>query len=134
MIRRAWPIALVVALATPAATAGAQISPRAPTRQPQPTARDTIRGRADTLRAGADSAASDTTGVANFLPPDSVMQRLMELPGYTLTRYQAEVITFQAATRGASLTNRAIVSTDPSCVKPKPLRLVECEQSKPSLV
>ena len=36
----------------------------------------------------------------------------MELPGYTLTRYQAEVITFQAATRGAALTNRNRVARE----------------------
>ena len=120
MSLRGWLATLAVLLGTSLATAGAQISPRAPTRQPQPRpgVRDTVRDRADTLRTRADSAAaSDTTGVANFLPPDSVMQRLMELPGYNLTRYQAEVITFQAATRGAALTNRALVQRDSQIVK-----------------
>jgi hypothetical protein len=55
--------------------------------------------------------------VANFLPPDSVMQRLMALPGFSITRYQGEIITFQAATRGAALTNRAIVQRDSQIVK-----------------
>jgi hypothetical protein len=59
----------------------------------------------------------DTTGVANFLPPDSVMQRLMLLPGYSLTRYQAEAITFRADTRGVSLLKRAIVQRDSQIVK-----------------
>jgi hypothetical protein len=45
------------------------------------------------------------------------MQRLLELGGYTVTRYQAEVITFQAATRGASLRQRALVERDSQIVK-----------------
>jgi hypothetical protein len=58
--------------------------PSAP--RPAPGVRDTTRGLRDSLRTGADSAKADTTGVANFLPPDSVMQRLMTLGGYNLTR------------------------------------------------
>jgi hypothetical protein len=87
---------------------------------PRPAAgvRDTVRGLRDTLRTAADSArAADTTGVPNFLPPDSVMQRLMTLGGYNVTRYQAEVITFEAATRGAALTRRALVERDSQIVK-----------------
>ena len=77
-----------------------------------------MRGLRDTLRTAADSAkAADTTGVPNFLPPDSVMQRLMSLGGYNVTRYQAEVITFEAATRGAALTRRALVERDSQIVK-----------------
>jgi hypothetical protein len=104
--------------------AGAQIvtTPRQPT--PRPPVRagifDTVRTRTrgDTLRNRADSAAAaDTTGIANFLPADSVMQRLMLLPGYSQTRYQAEIITFQAATRGAALSRRAVVQRDSQIVK-----------------
>jgi lipopolysaccharide export system protein LptA len=117
---RRWLTTVALLLCAATEGARAQVVPRPPTRQPQPRpgVRDTIRDRADTLRARTDSAnASDTTGVANFLPPDSVMQRLMELPGYSLTRYQAEIITFQAATRGAALTNRALVQRDSQIVK-----------------
>jgi hypothetical protein len=117
---RGWLVALVLLLCSFAVQAGAQNVPGAPNRQPplRPGARDTIRNRADTLRTRQDSAAAaDTTGVANFLPPDSVMQRLMALPGFSITRYQGEIITFQAATRGASLTNRAIVQRDSQIVK-----------------
>ncbi|PYP77316.1 MAG: hypothetical protein DMD35_15350 [Gemmatimonadetes bacterium] len=117
---RGWLIALVLLLGALPARARAQFVPRPPTRQPQvrPGVRDTIRNRADTLRTPQDSAAAaDTTGIANFLPPDSVMQRLMALPGFSMTRYQGEIITFQAATRGASLTNRAIVQRDSQIVK-----------------
>ena len=113
-------IALVLLVCASAVQAGAQNVPGGPPRQPpvRPGARDTSPARADTARARTDSAAAtDTTGIANFLPPDSVMQRLMELPGFSRTRYQGEVITFQAATRGASLTNRAIVQRDSQIVK-----------------
>ena len=41
----------------------------------------------------------------------------MTLGGYNLTRYQAEVITFEAATRGVSLTGRALVERDSQIVK-----------------
>ncbi|MFL5607361.1 MAG: putative LPS assembly protein LptD, partial [Gemmatimonadaceae bacterium] len=37
--------------------------------------------------------------------------------GYNLTRYQADVITFEAATRGAALTGRALVERDSQIVK-----------------
>ena len=89
--------------------------PTAP--RPTPGVRDTVRGPRDTLHAAADSVKADTTGVPNFLPPDSVMQRLMMLGGYNLTRYQANVITFQAPTRGVSLTGRALVERDSQIVK-----------------
>jgi lipopolysaccharide export system protein LptA len=123
---RGWLVALVLVLCSSATQAGAQVVPGGPPRQPpvRPGAPDTVRARADTgrartdsLRARVDSAVTDTTGIANFLPPDSVMQRLMELPGFSMTRYQGEIITFQAATRGASLTNRAIVQRDSQIVK-----------------
>ena len=91
--------------------------PRPTTQRPTPAVRDTIRGPRDTLRTAADSAKADTTGVPNFLPVDSVMQRLMMLGGYNLTRYQAEVITFEAPTRGVSLTGRALVERDSQIVK-----------------
>ena len=117
---RGWATALLFLLCSSAVQAGAQVVPRPPTRQPQigTGVRDTIRTRRDSLRTPEDSAAAaDTTGVANFLPPDSVMQRLMALPGFSITRYQGEIITFQAATRGASLTTRAIVQRDSQIVK-----------------
>ena len=119
MSLRGWAIASVLLLCSSAVQAGAQVVPRPPTRQPQvaPGVRDTIRARRDSLRAPEDTAAVDTTGVANFLPPDSVMQRLMALPGFSITRYQGQIITFQAATRDASLTNRGIVQRDSQIVK-----------------
>ena len=84
----------------------------------QPASSDTTRARGDSARIAGDSTrAADTLGVANFLPPDTVMQRLLDLGGYNVTRYQAETITFEAATRGASLLQRALVERDSQIVK-----------------
>ena len=111
-------LATLALLLSAASQAGAQ---RQPIRRPpvQSGIFDTVRTRTpgDTLRNRADSLAADTTGVATFLPADSVMQRLMQLPGFSQTRYQAEIITFQAATRGAALSRRAIVQRDSQIVK-----------------
>jgi hypothetical protein len=119
-LRRVF-LVLAVLVGSSAREAPAQGVP-APRRPTQPAqapggVRDTIRNRADSARAPGDTTKVDTTGVANFLPADSVMERLMGLPGYNLTRYQAEIITFKAATRGASLTKRAIVERDSQIVK-----------------
>ena len=88
MTLRGWLVPFVLLLCSPAVEARAQNVPGQPNRQPpvRPGVRDTTR-RADTTRARTDSTSvSDTTGVANFLPPDSVMQRLLELPGFSVTR------------------------------------------------
>ncbi|HEX7978062.1 MAG TPA: putative LPS assembly protein LptD [Gemmatimonadaceae bacterium] len=91
--------------------------PNRPTMPGRPNGQRPVTGPRDTLRTAADSAKADTTGVPNFLPPDSVMQRLMTLGGYNLTRYQANVITFEAPTRGVELTGRALVERDSQIVK-----------------
>ena len=96
--------------------------PTLPSRPGQPgsrtaSPRDTIRNRADSLRARNDTTAADTVAQVNFLPPDSVMQRLMGVPGYSVTRYQAEIITFEAASRGVVLSNRSLVQRDSQTVK-----------------
>jgi hypothetical protein len=123
-LRRALgALALAVACLGVGRRAEAQFPTRRPTVPSRPGApngagvRDTVRGPRDTLRTAAESAKADTTGVPNFLPPDSVMQRLMMLGGYNVTRYQANVITFQAPTRGVSLTGRGLVERDSQIVK-----------------
>lgn len=73
--------------------------------------------RADTTTRRDTTAAKDTIAKANFAPPDSVMQRLLNLPGYTVTRYKAEDITFDAITRALLFTTNAVVQRDSQIVK-----------------
>jgi hypothetical protein len=57
-------------------------------------------GRRDTLRVRRDSATADTTRQRVRWPePDSVMTDLLGRPGYTVTRYQADTVIFDAETR-----------------------------------
>ncbi|HEY2026753.1 MAG TPA: putative LPS assembly protein LptD, partial [Gemmatimonadaceae bacterium] len=73
--------------------------------------------RGDTLRKSDSVTVKDTLAKANFTEPDSVMRRLLSTPGYNVTRYQGEGITFDAITRGIQLTNKAIVQRDSQLVK-----------------
>jgi hypothetical protein len=80
--------------------------------RPVPGARpDTLRQRGDTL------AGRDTLARANFAAPDSVMLRLLNTPGYSVTRYQGLEISFDALTRAIELTRNAIVQRDSQLVK-----------------
>ncbi|HEY2065751.1 MAG TPA: putative LPS assembly protein LptD, partial [Gemmatimonadaceae bacterium] len=72
--------------------------------------------RGDTLHKSDSITVKDTIGKANFVEPDSVMRRLLSTPGYTITRYQGEGITFDAITRGIQLTNKAVVQRGDSQV------------------
>ncbi len=67
------------------------------TRDTLPKGRDTVlRGRDTTAKGrGADSL--------QFLPPDSMMQSLLDRKGYTATRYQADTVAFTAAERRINL-------------------------------
>ncbi len=80
--------------------------------------------RRDTLaRPRGDSlAVRDTVGRANFAPPDSVMLRLLNTPGYSVTQYQGELISFDAVTRAIQLTTKAIVQRDSQLVKSDTIR------------
>ena len=99
VMRAGLLVLLLVCTLLPAA-AHAQVPVRPPVRNPV-TRADSIRSRADTLRPRPDSlAARDTAAKANFANPDSVMQRLMNMPGYSITRYQGESIIFDAMSRG----------------------------------
>ena len=112
---------LCLALGALASGAGAQVPTRPPVRPTTPPVRrDTLplRTRADSLRARADTGlVADTAARANFSAPDSVLARLLALPGYNVTRYQSETIFFDALSRGIQLTTRAIVQRDSQVVK-----------------
>ncbi|NUR33505.1 MAG: LPS-assembly protein LptD [Gemmatimonadaceae bacterium] len=110
-----WAPAALAALLFAVAPAESQVGRPTPTpapgRRPVPTRPDTVRGRADSV------AARDTIARANFAPPDSVMLRLLNTPGYTVTQYQGEQISFDAVTRAVQLTKRAVVQRDSQLVK-----------------
>ncbi|CAN5129330.1 hypothetical protein BH23GEM4_BH23GEM4_17080 [soil metagenome] len=77
--RRSWTVAALLALLLPLAQEAAT----------QVVAPDSVRG--DTLPRGA--VAADT---ARQLPPDSVFERLRQLPGYTTTEYGGDSAAYDA--------------------------------------
>ncbi|HVE77515.1 MAG TPA: putative LPS assembly protein LptD [Gemmatimonadaceae bacterium] len=103
--------ALLAALAVGAAPAAGQ---------DRPARRDSVAGR-DTARAGRRTAAdtgADTTRrrrdeeLVEWAEADSVMRGLFEREGYTVTRYQGEVVTFRATERGLQLEGGAAVERE----------------------
>jgi len=76
----------------------AQVRPAAPPR------RDTVRARPDTSKR--DTTAADTSKTKELVKwneTDSVMEALMKRPGYTATKYQGDVVVFNAITRTLAL-------------------------------
>jgi hypothetical protein len=94
---RARRLAGLLLLALPG-VAVAQVRPEPPRRPP----------------AVRDSATADTA--VTWLPPDSVMRALLEKPGYTVTRYEGETVTFDALVKSfaiaADSTRRAQVERE----------------------
>lgn len=96
--------ALLLAALLPAALAAQQ--PRTPRRpatttptRPADPARAPVPGAApaDTGRAGADSAQQRP--LVDWTPDDSVMAAVLRRPGYSVVRFQARRVVFDAATR-----------------------------------
>ena len=84
--------------------------------QPQPQPQPLPRGGGPPI--GQDTVArNDTAAKANFAAPDSTMQRLLSTPGYSVTRYQSDTLTFDALTRGIDLMSKALVQRDSQLVK-----------------
>jgi len=97
--------ALVAALALVPVALSAQVRRPRPAARPQPTnvgqpgmARP---GNQGVMRAPGDTTPSDTT--AKWSPPDSVMQSLLDKPGYVVTRYEGDVVTFDALTKAFAI-------------------------------
>jgi hypothetical protein len=68
--------------------------------RPRPaTPRDTLRAPGDTAGAARDSTALRI----QWPEPDSVTEELLRRQGYSITRYQADTVTFDAKTRTLSL-------------------------------
>jgi len=88
-VRRPWLALLLVLLVAPSGLA--QIIPRLPGARGvsrQPVQRDTIR---------------DSTKIVKWPTPDSIAQRLLTKPGYTITRYQGDTAYFNALTHALDL-------------------------------
>ncbi|HMI47393.1 MAG TPA: putative LPS assembly protein LptD [Gemmatimonadaceae bacterium] len=82
----------------------AQSNLSAQVRSVTPARRDTVRAPGDTIRR--DSTAADSTRPKDLIKwnePDSVMRALMTRPGYTATRYQGDMATFNVQTRTLAL-------------------------------
>jgi hypothetical protein len=91
---------------------------RAPGGRPPGRGRGVAGARPDTLRQRGDTlTARDTVSKANFVAPDSVMLRLLATPGYNVTQYQGEQISFDAVSRAIQLTRKAMVQRDSQLVK-----------------
>ncbi|MBA3890698.1 MAG: LPS-assembly protein LptD [Gemmatimonadaceae bacterium] len=86
-------LALPALLAAGASTAGAQVRPDIG--RPAPAARDTT---PRTPGTGADSIRR-----VEWVAEDSVARALLGRPGYTFTRYQGPIVTFDALTRAIDL-------------------------------
>jgi len=101
--RGVW-LATFLIVALPGA-ATAQV--RRPRPVQQPIVRDTTRGQVSNRVPGvagrgiSDSTVSDTS--VHWSPADSVMETLLKKPGYTVTRYEGEVVTFDALTKAFAI-------------------------------
>lgn len=85
-------VALPALVLAPFAVARAQVRPRLPRPQIQQPR------RAQTDTAGRDTTAADSAMRARLTmsAPDSIMEALSRRPGYTVTRYEGDRVTFDA--------------------------------------
>ncbi len=86
---RRWGLLLVLLLAPLAARA-------------QRPGRIVVRPPVDTGRARGDTTRKDTA-VVKWSSPDSVMERLSKTKGYTVTRYEGQIVTFDALSKAIQI-------------------------------
>ena len=108
-MNRLVAIAVAVVTITPV-TASAQAKPGAP------RARNPLRAELDSARR--DTTARDTA--SGFSVPDSVMAALLARPGFTTTRYEGEVVTFDANSKALAI---AASTERPAMVEREGLRV-----------
>jgi hypothetical protein len=94
--------AALALLGTVAALAEGQVRPRPGQRPP---ARDSAPAAAPRMpsagRQVSDTTAADTSAV--FAAPDSVMAALLRRPGYSVTRYEGDLVTYDALSRAFAI-------------------------------
>ena len=73
--------------------------------QPPPVVRDTSRAAQPRAAVGRRDVTGDSTARDTALTwvTDSVMQALLQKPGYTITRYEGDVVTFDALTKAFAI-------------------------------
>ena len=98
-------VSLLLLLLPPALAAQARPGAQQP---PRPTQ----------IRPGADTTRQDSTPA--FSPPDSVMAALLARPQFTVTRYEGEVVTFDANTKALGI---AASAQRPAMVEREGLRV-----------
>ena len=105
MSRPAARLALLALLALPSLARGQVRKPR-PAQPAAPVVRDTARGRPGVPATGApqtraDSLARDTT--LQWTATDSTLEALLTRPGYIITRYEGDVVTFDALSKAFAI-------------------------------
>src|SRR5258705_7286593 len=110
MSLRAAGVAGFLLLVLPAAAIGQVRRPRPAQPQPAPRQPTTPRAPGDTSaaartrmidRAGGDTTVRDTS--VKWSPPDSVMAELLRRTDYTITRYEGDVVTFDALSKAFAI-------------------------------
>ncbi|HEU4989034.1 MAG TPA: putative LPS assembly protein LptD [Gemmatimonadaceae bacterium] len=89
-----WWLAVVIAAALPSMLPAQGRPVRRPVQRPLP--------RAGQPAIPGDTAGRDTAAV-KWTPPDSVMEALMKRKGYTITRYEGGVLSFDALTQAIQI-------------------------------
>jgi len=111
--------ALVLWLAVAAAGGAGRLDAQTPRADSARGARQTPAGQRDTLRAGrpVDTAAARRLGLPTgptrtFPPADPVLDSLLRLPGYRITRYVADTLIVEGESKTIFLRGEAFVDRD----------------------
>jgi len=120
---------VILLLGWPGAAAAQQ--PPGPRPQPPPPAgqvRDTVRPPGRQL----DSASARRLGLPSgprrpFPAPDSVLRQLLELEGYTVTRFQADTATVETARRNVELKGNAMTERSGAVLEAESIRYQQGE-------
>lgn len=100
-------VAIVVALLVLPEIVGAQVRRPRPAgggvQPPRPSVGRQANRPGMPPRAGAPNDTIPADSTVQWSPPDSVMRALLDRPGYTVTRYQGDVVTFDALTKAFAI-------------------------------
>jgi len=125
-------ILALVLLGIPGVGFAQERPPRPPRPPPGEVAQDTGRVRRDSALQPIDTAAARRLGLPSapsrpFPTADSVMQRLMGLDGYTVTRYAGDSITLFGETREIELVGSALLEREGSTLEAGTVSFMEAD-------